>query len=71
MKRRVIALWLPRLATDRLRRDATRPADNGTPLVTTVEVGGGLLLAALEGAAEQAGLAPGMTLAGARAGPGA
>ncbi len=63
----MIALWLPRLATDRLRRAWRDAPDCAAPLVTTMEVGGRLLVAAVEGAAEQAGLAPGMTLADARA----
>lgn len=63
-------MWLPRLATDRLRRKSRDAPDRvaGTaPLVTTRAAGGRLLVAALDGAAEQAGLALGMTLADARA----
>ena len=64
MKRRFVSLWFPRLPCDRLIR-AGAPADR--PLATLVETGNRILLAAVNRAAEQAGLAPGMTLADARA----
>jgi protein ImuB len=74
MKRRVIAVWLPRLATDRLQRKSRNAPDrapdraaNAPPLVMTRSVGGRLLVTALDGIAEQAGLVPGMTLSEARA----
>lgn len=75
--RRVMYLYLPRWPIDRLRRlDEKRaaatpsrsaaPAEmlgNGAPFATIVAVGGRRLLAALNPAAEAAGLAPGMPLA--------
>jgi protein ImuB len=70
MLRRLLALWLPRLATDRLfRRRATagRAADADRPLALTAEDHGRLRLAAVNRAAEAAGLRPGMALADARA----
>ncbi|MEX0814332.1 MAG: DNA polymerase Y family protein, partial [Dongiaceae bacterium] len=69
--RRVISLWLPRFATDRLRQQrqdgrAAR-ADDARPLVTVVAVGGLALVAAVDAAAAATGLAPGLPLADARA----
>ena len=79
--RRVISLWLPRLATDLLRREwsrrrspmllierpPTEAAVVNTPVATTVQSGGRSLLAAVDDAAAVAGIAPGMGLADARA----
>ena len=74
MKRRFVSLWFPRLATDRLARERGRqvPRDHGShpagrPVAATVEIGNRVLLAAVDHAAEGAGLAPGMSLADARA----
>ena len=74
--RRVISLWLPRFATDRLRRSGrTAPAAikaNGTgwrdrPLVTLARDHGRLTVGAVDAAAEGAGIFPGQALADARA----
>jgi protein ImuB len=76
MRSRLLSLWLPRLATDRLRRQARRAAgreaaapalDPGRPLATFASRAGALRLEAVCGRAEAAGLAPGMMLADARA----
>jgi protein ImuB len=70
MLRRLLALWLPRFATDRLvrRRAAHAPAaDLRRPLAVTADDRGRLRLAAVNRAAELAGLRPGMALADARA----
>ena len=66
MSRRVISLWLPRLATDRLRRRNDDIAAD-RPLVLTADARGRRLVVAVDGAAGGAGLTPGMTLADARA----
>lgn len=66
---RVISLWLPRFATDRLRL-RQRAEGDGAPtraLVTTLAVGGRSLVAAVDARAATAGIAPGMSLADARA----
>lgn len=66
MKKRIVSLWFPRLATDRItRRRGVEWASR--PLAAVVESGNRTLLAGVNRAAEQAGLAPGMTLADARA----
>ena len=66
MKRRIVSLWLPRLATDRILRQ--RGSGGAARLLAAVvETGNRVLLAGVTRAAEQAGLAPGMTLADARA----
>ena len=72
MGRRVVSLWLPRLATERLgrRRVATSPASRpaaARALATISAHQGGVRVVAVNGAAEAAGVAPGMTLANARA----
>ena len=61
--RRFASLWLPRWPTDRWRRN--RPVE--APLALIAAAQGGLRLTAVDGAAAQEGLAPGMTLADARA----
>lgn len=66
MRRRIVSLWFPRLATDRLARERG-PDRAGRPLAVTVEAGSRILLAGVDRIAEEAGLAPGMTLADARA----
>ena len=63
--RRVISLWLPRLATDRLCR--AEPAWRDRPLALVRDARGRLQLTAVNRAAERAGLRPGMALANARA----
>src|SRR5258708_22539421 len=72
--RRVISLWLPKLAIDRLRRrNALRPdrksAAKPSPelLVTVASAAGRVLVEAVDPAAQASGLAPGMPLADARA----
>lgn len=56
---------MPRLATDRIAK--TRPETRGKPLVTVREERGRLLIAAVNRAAEEIGLVPGLTPADARA----
>lgn len=63
--RRVISLWLPRFATDRLIR--AKPAWQDRPLALVLEARTRLGLTAVNRAAEAAGLRPGMALADARA----
>jgi protein ImuB len=63
--RRIVSLWLPSWATDRLRRRPGFPADK--PTVTIEEVGGRLLVAAADGRAGAEGILPGLSLADARA----
>ena len=75
---RVVSVWLPRLATDRLhrlhaqRRRPTSPAsrsrpDPSAPLVTALPLRGGLRVAAVDARAAAAGIVPGLPLADARA----
>lgn len=66
MRRRFVSLWFPRLATDRVARDRGA-AWSARPAATTAECGNRILLTGINRAAEEAGLAPGMTLADARA----
>jgi protein ImuB len=61
--RRFASLWLPRWPTDRWRRN--RPVEGPLALIAAAQ--GGLRLTAVDGAAAREGLAPGMTLADARA----
>ncbi|MFM9841826.1 MAG: Y-family DNA polymerase [Dongiaceae bacterium] len=69
--RRVISLWLPRFATDRLRhklaRDAAGAGRSSSPLVTMREVAGRAILVAVDERAVAGGAAPDMPLADARA----
>jgi protein ImuB len=65
MARRVLSLWLPRLATDRLTR--REPALRELPLVTVAGERGRMIVMAAGCPAELAGIQPGMTLADARA----
>jgi protein ImuB len=79
MRSRILSLWLPELATDRLLRHARRaggpdgrrdlgPAlDPARPLATFAKAKGALRLEAVCGRARDAGLEPGMMLADARA----
>ncbi len=74
MRSRILSLWLPDLATDRLLRSARRVAggreaawDPKRPLATFVNHQGTLRLEALCARAREAGLASGMMLADARA----
>lgn len=63
---RMLSLWLPRFATDRIRRlrEATQ---EGLPLVVAGKRGNADVLIAIDDAAEQLGLSAGMALAQARA----
>ncbi len=63
--KRVISLWLPRFATDRFSRAAPPRAEG--PFALVLEHRAALGLYAVNQAAEQAGLRPGMALADARA----
>ena len=69
--RRMISLWLPAFATDRLSRDTSRgPAwrkRRVKPFVTSAASAGGLRIAAVNLHAAEAGILPGIPLADARA----
>ena len=69
MRSRVLSLWLPNLATDRIRpRSAQdRPEADVGPIATFAAERGGLRLAAVCPLAARAGLRPGMMLPDARA----
>jgi protein ImuB len=66
MRRRIVSLWFPRLATDRILRDRG-PEPDARPLAAVTESGNRILLSGVTLAAEREGLSPGMTLADARA----
>ncbi|QJE73683.1 DNA polymerase Y family protein [Aerophototrophica crusticola] len=63
--RRILSLWLPCLATDRLRRRLG--TDPGRPLVAVAAERGRLTVAAADRLAQAAGVGPGLPLADARA----
>jgi protein ImuB len=65
-RRRILALHLPRLPTDRLRRDS-KTAAGRPPLVVVEKTGNALRLAAVDAEAASLGLAIGQPLADARA----
>lgn len=69
--RRIMALWLPRLSTDRLQRRAKgapeKTARPDPPLVIGGKAGNAMVVTALEARAEKLGLRAGMPLADARA----
>ena len=65
MTRRVISLWLPRLGTDRVRRQ-TGSVPSNHPFVLTADSHGRHLLMTVDGAAVEAGLSTGISLADAR-----
>jgi protein ImuB len=66
--RRYLALWLPFLPADRIgRRIVPSPSQDEAPFVFTEPVKGALRLAAVDRRAQALGLAPGLTLADARA----
>ncbi|HEY2070168.1 MAG TPA: DNA polymerase Y family protein [Rhizomicrobium sp.] len=66
--RRIAALWLPRLPTDRLkRRWKARGRLDSRPLVVAAKTGSALNLSATDEAAARLGLYPGKALADARA----
>src|SRR5262249_10531961 len=64
--RRILALWLPRLSTDRLQRGAPELLPGG-PLVVFDKIDNALRLTAVDRAASAVELSVGMTLADARA----
>jgi protein ImuB len=66
--RRILGVWLPRLSTDRLKRQWARAgvADKN-PLVLIAKADNAMRLAAVDANAAQQGLHPGMALADARA----
>jgi protein ImuB len=64
-KRRILALWLPRLPTDRLTRKNGAPSK--APLVISAKAGSALHVHALEARAARLGLYKGQPLANARA----
>jgi protein ImuB len=63
--RRYLSVWLPRLPTDRLARRS--PAPDDAPRVVVASVKSALRLCAVNDAAQELGLKPGMSLADARA----
>ena len=63
--RRILSLWFPRLAAERVLR--AEPQMDGKPLAVVADARGALVLAALTRAAEDAGLRRGMGLGDARA----
>jgi protein ImuB len=66
--RRILALWLPRLSTDRLIRKTGSPESRvGAPLVVSGRANNALYVQALEARAERLGLYKGQPLANARA----
>ncbi len=66
MTGRWMALWLPRLSTDRLKRIGAAPAD-GRALVVYAKIANAFVLTAVDARARACGLAPDMPLADARA----
>jgi protein ImuB len=65
--RRILALWLPRLPTDRLTRKADTRSDPRAPLVISQKANNALTVHALEARAQKLGLYKGQPLANARA----
>lgn len=65
--RRILALWLPWLPADRLRRSSLCAVPDKRPLVIFAKVGGALRLVHTDRRARELGLFPGLTLADARA----
>src|SRR5580693_827929 len=65
--RRILAIWLPRLPTDRIRRrkDCAVPPD--APLIVTVKANNALSLLSVDASAARLSLKAGMPLANARA----
>jgi protein ImuB len=64
---RLLSLWLRRLPTDRIAKIRQKPRDSAAPLAVYGKRGNAELLTAVDDAAEQLGLTPGMALAQARA----
>src|SRR5215470_1554191 len=77
--RRILSLWLPRFATDRIHRRHAREASPspacggglgwgaGEGVITALALAGRAVVAGVDDAAAAAGVAPGMPLADARA----
>src|SRR5947209_20605307 len=68
-RRRILSLWLPRLPTDRIRRQRSRdaaPADPA-PCIVVAKQGNALQIYALDETASRSGLDVGLPLANARA----
>ena len=65
--RRILALWFPRLPTDRLQRKTRNAAPDTPPLVIAVKLGNALRISALDRKASRLGLRPHMPLADVRA----
>lgn len=67
-RRRILSLWLPRLPTDRIRREmARRGAVLARPLIVAAKLNNALQIAALDDSAARLGLEIGLPLANARA----
>jgi protein ImuB len=67
MSSRVLSLWLPTLATDRIRHARPEPARIDGPIATIVGARGKRALSAICAIGQRIGLRPGMALADARA----
>ena len=82
VRRRILSLWLPRLPTDRIRRELLRsgvPAEAGgsqsgaaktkgkSPHIVVAKQNNALVISALDDVAARLGLAVGLPLANARA----
>src|SRR5262245_5502465 len=65
--RRILAIWLPLLPIDRLRRAKTCSAPDEAPLVVAAKIDNALRLTSVDRKAARLNLAPGMALADARA----
>jgi protein ImuB len=65
LARRILALHLPLITSERVRRQHAAPPE--TPFATIARDGGSIRLAAVDALARAQGLAPGLTLADARA----
>jgi protein ImuB len=65
--RRILALWFPRLPTDRLQRKTRHAAPETPPFVIAAKLGNALRISALDRKASRLGLRPHMPLADARA----
>src|SRR3984885_3656799 len=65
--RRLLALWFPRLPTDRLQRRRRNASPDAPPLVIAAKLGNALRISALDRKASRLGLRPAMPLADARA----
>jgi len=66
-RRRILALWFPRLPTDRLKRLSSGAHNADSPLVIAGRANNALYVYALNKRAQQLGLHPGQPLANARA----